>query len=165
MTFVTRILVASVVALPIVAVACGSSDGGGGGGTGGTGGTPENTGSACTAPTDCFPGLEAGALKGAVACLSVTGGYCTHECTTDADCCAVAGECKSNLPEVCSPFESSGKKYCFLKCDDATVAAANVTSDGGTVTDSTQYCQLEANSTFTCRSTGGGAQNQKVCAP
>src|SRR5215470_16072534 len=83
---------------------------------------PENTGQGCAAPTDCYPGLEAGALKGEVQCLDrVTGGYCTHVCETDADCCAVPGECKSGFKQVCSPFESTGLKMCFLSCEDSDV--------------------------------------------
>jgi hypothetical protein len=48
--------------------------------------------------------------------------------------------------------------YCFLSCEDDDLKAANLT-------DSNVYCQTYASSAFTCRSTGGGAQNRKVCMP
>ena len=83
-------------------------------------GTPDNAGQACTAPAQCYANLEdAGALQGEVVCMDrVEGGYCTHRCQTDADCCAVPGECWSNLLQVCAPFESTGEMYCFLSCED-----------------------------------------------
>jgi hypothetical protein len=123
----------------------------------------EQTGSSCTAPSQCYPGVaDAGALKGAVVCLDrVPGGYCTHECTSDADCCAVPGECKTGFKQVCSPFESTGKQYCFLSCESDDIKAA---TDGGT-TDSTLYCQTYANKALGCRSSGGGSANRKVCVP
>src|SRR5262245_34491240 len=72
----------------------------GGAGAGGIGGadarSPEPTGQACQTVADCFFGIEAGALSGAVECISkVKDGYCTHRCNTDADCCAVPGECRT----------------------------------------------------------------------
>ena len=87
-----------------------------------------------------------------------TDGYCTHHCATDADCCALPGECPPSTSEVCAPFESTGEMYCFLSCDAAAVAAMGYT-------DSTAYCQVFANAAFICRSTGGGSQNRKVCVP
>lgn len=122
-------------------------------------GRVENTGSACTAPTQCYPNVDQTTtpLKGAVTCLSVTGGYCTHECTSDADCCAVQGECNPNswFHQVCATFQSTGKSYCFLSCD-----ASYVTASG--FADSASFCQQLANPTFTCRATGGGNPKQ-VC--
>ena len=98
-------------------------------------------------------------IVGEVACLTkVTGGYCTHLCAQDGDCCAAPGECTTGHPEVCSPFENQPEKYCFLSCEQADVSAAGMT-------DSTAYCQKYASSSFGCRSTGGGAQNRKICAP
>jgi len=87
-----------------------------------------------------------------------TNGYCTHHCATDADCCAVPGECRSGYPEVCGPFESTGEMVCFLSCESPTVAAAGYNDD-------MLYCQTFANPDFICRSTGGGSQNRKVCVP
>lgn len=125
----------------------------------------EQAGSSCANAAACYPnvdrdaGTDAGALRGTVLCLDrVPGGYCTHTCTTDSDCCAVPGECKTGFPQVCSPFESTGQKMCFLSCESAVVAGA----DGG---DGTSYCASNANSAFSCRSSGGGSQNRKVCVP
>lgn len=158
-------VIAALVITPIGA-GCGSDDDdSGSGGSAGTGGRPEQTGSSCTQAAQCYPNIEAGALAGTVACLPVTGGYCTHECQSDEDCCKIAGECKTNIREVCSPFESTGKKYCFLSCEDADVQRAAVTADGSLITDGTQFCVVEASAAFTCRSTGGGVQNRQVCLP
>src|SRR5258706_16317256 len=65
---------------------------------------PTNTGQACTAVDQCYPGVKAGALLGDAVCLDkVTGGYCTHFCTQDNECCAAAGECPGNHPEGWGP--------------------------------------------------------------
>jgi hypothetical protein len=119
-----------------------------------------NTGQSCTTAAQCYPGVDAQTLHGGVAvCMpEFSNGYCTHHCATDADCCALPGECAANIVEVCGPFESTGEMYCFLSCEDAAVAAMNMT-------DSNAYCQRYANPDFLCRSTGGGSQNRKVCVP
>lgn len=115
----------------------------------------ENAGRSCMAAGDCYQGVKA-PLKGEVVCLGrVQGGYCTHLCQTDADCCAVDGECKGGLRQVCAPFESSGQKYCFLGCEPADIGS----------TEATAYCQEKAHSAFNCRSTGGGSMNRRVCVP
>jgi hypothetical protein len=119
----------------------------------------ENAGRACASADQCYPLIDGTQLHGDVQCLTqVQDGYCTHLCTADNDCCAVAGECETNHPEVCSPFESTGMQYCFLSCEDADVTTAGLT-------DANVYCQRFASRVFTCRSTGGGALNRKVCAP
>jgi hypothetical protein len=127
--------------------------------------TPEQTGSSCASAAACYPnvdgdaGTDAGALRGTILCLDrVPGGYCTHTCQTDSDCCAVPGECKTGFPQVCSPFESTGQKICFLSCESTVIAVA----DGG---DAKSFCASNANSAFSCRSSGGGSQNRKVCVP
>lgn len=137
-----------------------ASDGGGDGGRG-----LENTGQSCMAPTDCYGGIDAGALKGAVQCLNrVTGGYCTHLCQTDTDCCAVTGECPTGIKQVCAPFESTGLKMCFLSCESSDLRAApDAGPDAGALGD-TAYCQTYASTEFICRSSGGGAP-RKVCVP
>lgn len=118
-----------------------------------------NTGQACKSVDQCYPGVKDGALVGEAVCLDrVTGGYCTHFCTQDMDCCAAAGECAGNHAEVCGPFESTGDMYCFLSCEDADLKSANVT-------DADTYCHSFAGAAFTCRSTGGGSKNRKVCTP
>lgn len=122
----------------------------------------ENVGQSCKAPTDCYPALDGGAVRGEVQCLQrVTGGYCTHLCQTDADCCTVPGECKSSFKQVCGPFESTGQMMCFLSCEQADLRPA---PDGGTL-DDTAYCATYASTDFRCRSTGGGNKNRKVCVP
>jgi hypothetical protein len=122
---------------------------------------PESAGQACTAPGQCYPNVEAGALQGEVQCLTrVQGGYCTHLCQTDADCCAVPGECSGAYKQVCSPFESTGQMMCFLSCE-----AADITASGAQTTDSNAYCNTYANQAFNCRSSGGGSANRKVCVP
>lgn len=118
------------------------------------------TGSACTTAASCYSGIDAGALQGQVTCLTqLQNGYCSHTCTADADCCAVPGECASGAKEICSPLQSAPQTYCFLSC-----AAADIPASAGT-TDPGVYCQRFANATFTCRSTGGGANNKKFCGP
>lgn len=131
--------------------ACGSNDSGNG--------TPTNTGASCAAPSECFPGVDHDALSGPVQCLDrVSGGYCTHDCVQDSDCCAVSGECPLARPEVCAPFESTGDRLCFLSCESADVKAAGFADD-------TTYCQHYTSAAFICRSTGGGSDNRKVCVP
>jgi hypothetical protein len=125
----------------------------------------ELTGQSCKAPTDCYGGLDAQSLKGEAKCLDrVTDGYCTHLCTTDEDCCAVPGECRTGLKQVCAPFESTGEKYCFVSCEPGDIqTAADAGIDGGT--DEQEFCARTASSEFGCRSTGGGNDNRKVCLP
>jgi len=129
---------------------CGSDDDGAG---------PTNTGQACASVDACYPGVKAGDLVGDAVCLDkVTGGYCTHHCEQDLDCCAAAGECPDAHAEVCAPFESTPEMYCFLSCEDADLATTMSA-------DADQYCKAYAGPAFTCRSTGGGAKNRKVCMP
>ncbi len=127
----------------------------------------EQTGQACTPASECYSNLDGAALKGGPAvCLDrITGGYCTHECTQDSDCCAIDGECRTKLKQLCAPFESTGKKYCFLSCEDADISAASTVLDAAAPSDPDAYCQAEVFPDFGCRSTGGGAENRKVCVP
>lgn len=147
--------------------ACGSDDDdnntGSSGSSGTGGGSPEQTGSTCEVASDCYPALDGGTLEGEAMCLDrVQGGYCTHTCTSDDDCCAVDGECDTDLPQVCSPFESTGQNMCFLSCEKADMQPY----DGGTGwADDNEFCQREASSDFICRSSGGGSDNRKVCVP
>lgn len=135
---------------------CGGDDDEGDG-SGGTGGRPDNTGSACETPSDCYPGVtEGGVIQGEVQCLDrVDEGYCTHLCTSDADCCAVDGECADGTSQVCSPFESTGLMMCFISCEPDQL--------GGL--DENTYCHDNASRDFICRSSGGGANNRKICVP
>ncbi|MEQ9318477.1 MAG: hypothetical protein RIF41_04930 [Polyangiaceae bacterium] len=119
-------------------------------------GDDDGTGRACESADDCYVDVNRDDLAGEVECLDrVEGGYCTHFCDTDADCCAVEGECPSGAKEVCAPFENSTQKRCFLSCEDGDL-------DGE---DPDTYCQDFAHRDFGCRSTGGGSENRKVCTP
>jgi hypothetical protein len=116
-------------------------------------------GQPCTSASSCYPDVDAAALQGTATCLtSISGGYCTHTCASDADCCAVSGECQQGYKEICAPFESTGQTYCFLSCE-----SADITASGSSTTDPNAYCQQYAGSAFSCRSTGGGANNKQFC--
>lgn len=114
----------------------------------------ENTGAPCNSAADCYPGIDQEEIAGEVVCMDlVPGGYCTHTCSSDADCCAYEGECQheDQLDQVCAPFESADEYYCFISCDGQE--------------DGNAYCQKWGHSDFNCRSTGGGSDNEKVCVP
>ena len=152
-------------------VACGTSSSGGSGNT-----TPvdsgivTNTGSTCSSASQCYPGFdggvgEAGTIAGTVVCLTqLQDGYCSHTCNSDSDCCSVPGECTPGVKEICAPLESTAQTYCFLSCETADIPADGGTDDAGVI-DANLYCARFANPTFTCRSTGGGANNKKFCGP
>lgn len=143
----------------------------------------EPAGQACTQASQCYTALtsatadggDAGAVHGDVTCITkVTDGYCTHTCAQDSDCCAVAGECLTGVKQVCSPFENQGAQYCLLSCEDADVQSAigananngfydGGATDAGSVADA--YCKSFAGSATSCRSSGGGNKNRKVCIP
>jgi hypothetical protein len=117
---------------------------------------PEQVGQPCETPADCYPDLDHNTLLGEVECLAdVPGGYCTHLCEADTDCCAVEGECRSGYPQVCAPFQSNDDMRCFLSCEDSELG--DLGPD--------EYCRTYAHESFGCRSTGGGGENRKVCVP
>jgi len=123
----------------------------------------DNAGSSCTSASQCYPNVarDAGLIfkGGDPECMTkVAGGYCTHKCTVDSDCCAIQGECLTGHPQVCSPYENTNEKYCLLSCDEAEVSAAGST-------DANAYCGSWASTSFGCRSSGGGSENRKVCMP
>ena len=121
---------------------------------------PEDTGAACMTADQCYPDVADGALQGDALCLDeVRGGYCTHECEADEDCCAAEGECESDLAQVCSPFTSTGMMMCFLSCEQEDL------ENRPDYADENEYCQREASRDFICRSSGGGNQNRKICVP
>ena len=81
----------------------------------GCGNNNENTGTRCETAAQCYPGVDGGAILGTVTCLTkYPGGYCTHTCNADTECCAVGGECKTGIKQVCAPFETQPLKYCFF---------------------------------------------------
>jgi hypothetical protein len=50
-------------------------------------------GTSCSSAEQCYLDLEE-EVQGDPVCLDrVEGGYCSHECATDDDCCTVEGEC------------------------------------------------------------------------
>lgn len=131
--------------------------------------SPEPTGTACMVANDCYAGLDTNELSGPAVCIDkVEDGYCTHECETDDDCCALEGECRTGFKQVCASFENSDKRYCFLSCEDEDVvpgAGGMNGAGGGAAVDANEYCEREAHERFLCRSTGGGIENQKACLP
>jgi hypothetical protein len=120
----------------------------------------EETGQSCRNASECFRQLDGQALQGgeAVCIDEVPGGYCTHVCVDDGDCCAIPGECRTNFPQVCSPFQSRPGKHCFLSCEPADIADAGIADENA-------FCQRFAHASFNCRSSGGGDLNRKVCVP
>lgn len=73
-------------------------------------------GAPCTSATDCTEGSGGAAVCWTTTLLnmpklvSTPGGYCSRECTADADC----GSAK------CVSLPGSSKKYCMSKCSSAT---------------------------------------------
>lgn len=125
----------------------------------GCGGGGDNTGRECQSADECFPEVEGDLNGGEAICLDRTPeGYCTHGCTQDADCCALDGECRTDIRQVCAPFESTGMMMCFLSCEAADLEDAGYQ-------DADSYCNDLAARNFTCRSTGGGGLNRRVCFP
>lgn len=123
------------------------------------------TGAVCEAADDCFDMVADGDLQGEAQCLDrVEGGYCTHTCTADEDCCAAEGECPDDENQVCSPFESTGQMLCFLSCEPEDLEAAQDDWEEPPE-DANDYCQRGAAYDFICRSSGGGADNRQVCVP
>ena len=154
-------IIGTVSAILLLFAGCSDDEQAGGPPAGAGGLPPDNTGSQCTVPTDCYAGVDPTLIKGAVQCLDrIDEGYCTHLCSTDDDCCAAPGECKTDIDQVCSPFESTGMRMCFLGCE-----RADITGWDGGVVDENEYCQRRVHADFICRSSGGGSQNRKVCVP
>lgn len=147
----------------LAGTSCGGSsdrDGAAPGAAGSAGRPPEQVGAVCKVDSQCFPDVADGELLGDALCLTrVREGYCTHSCELDSDCCAVPGECKTTLPQVCSPFESASGKMCLLSCESADIKGDPDAEDANA------FCQRNASSDFICRSSGGGSENRKVCMP
>ena len=128
----------------------------------GCGDDDADTGEACSVPDDCYDDVieeNRDMIAGEIECLDrVEGGYCTHQCETDDDCCLVDGECDDSGDHrvICSPFENeSGIKRCFLACEAEDIGDL----------EENEFCQDFANDEFGCRSSGGGSENRKVCVP
>jgi hypothetical protein len=96
----------------------------------------------CGGPGDC-PAPEGSEPQ----CLDKAGeGFCTWSCSVDADCAFDEDE----WGRVCASFEEEPGTHCFPSCREQ--------EEGG---DEVAVCPDR----FTCRSTGGGANNRRVCFP
>lgn len=71
-------------------------------------------------------------------------GFCTWACTADADC---SGDGDEDRDFVCASFEDETGLWCFPSCEG--------------VEDEEDACP----DGMTCRSTGGGSDNRKICFP
>jgi hypothetical protein len=80
-------------------------------------------------------------------CVETSGeGFCSWQCVVDDDC---DGDHDDDHDFVCASFESNPATYCFPSC-----AGDGTDSSGGACPEG-----------YTCRSTGGGDANEKVCYP
>ena len=166
------VVVVLVGASTLLALACGSSDSSTSSSSSGS--VPDAgprgidpAGQACTAATQCYAGVDGGGIVGEITCLTkVTDGYWTHVCAQDTDCCATPGECLTGVKQVCSPLENQGAQYCFLSCEDEDIQRAlAANADAGADAGADSYCQVFAGAATSCRSSGGGNKNRKVCLP
>lgn len=118
---------------------------------------PEQPDPICAEEDECYTGVADGALVGDALCLTdVRGGYCTHTCTADEDCCAAEGECAADLDQVCSPYQSNGQAMCFLSCGPDNVSE---------IVDEQEFCQAAAGRDFVCRTSEEGSEERKICVP
>lgn len=103
-----------------------------------------NTYLACGGPEDCDVPEDVDAV-----CLDKSGeGFCSSECGVDDDCdYAEETEEGADYDFVCASFESENGLFCFPACVDG--AEEGEECPGG----------------MTCRSTGGGSDNRKICFP
>lgn len=97
---------------------------------------------ACDVPDDCS-GIVPEEVD--AVCLDKSGqGFCTWDCETDTDC---EGDQDEDVDFVCASFESTEGMSCFPSCEEGDTAQGSC-PDG-----------------YTCRSTGGGEDNRRVCFP
>lgn len=97
----------------------------------------------CEAAEDCADWVPDEAT--AVCLPKADDGFCSWECSADTDC---EGDADEDFAYVCSSFESTAGMYCFPQCNDGEDSALEECPGG-----------------FTCRSTGGGADNRRICFP
>jgi hypothetical protein len=156
MQFKTRFICVGSALVIALAVSCDDDDRNDDDGSSSSGtGLTDQTGEACAVADDCFATIARDDIEGEIQCLDrVDGGYCTHDCIDDEDCCAVEGECEDGQTQVCGPFESTNLMLCFISCEDADIDNL----------DPEEYC-AGFHADFICRSTGGGGDNRKVCVP
>jgi hypothetical protein len=107
----------------------------------------------CDTPDDCAVPEEAEAE-----CLDKAGeGFCTWSCSSDADC-AFDDDPDPDWTRVCASFESEPGSHCFPSCREGDEGDESDESDES---DGDGSCPEG----FSCRSTGGGSDNRKVCFP
>jgi hypothetical protein len=142
-----RSILSATLALAAALAGCGGDD------------DAEGTGQTCAKTADCYGGID-GAVPGTPLCLDVSGGYCTHTCANDAECCSIEGECvfgeRGELPQVCAPFTSMEDTWCFLSCEDEFLATLPEAERD-------TFCE-SISPDLHCRATGGG-DPRKVCLP
>lgn len=94
----------------------------------------------CEEPADCEVPEDAEAE-----CLDKSSaGFCTWQCGADSECELEGDE----WARVCAPFESNPGSYCFPSCREDVEDEADACPEG-----------------TSCRSTGGGSDNRKICFP
>src|SRR5262245_61098474 len=72
-------------------------------------------------------------------CLKpATEGFCSWTCSADGEC-----SFDDDVVRICASYESTAGKYCFPSCEGGAACPEG----------------------YSCRSTGGGNQNRKVCYP
>ena len=94
----------------------------------------------CDAPEDC----EVPEGEEAVCLDKAEQGFCSLECGEDSDC---EGVDEDEFDYVCASFESEAAMYCFPACAQDAEEGEECPGD------------------LTCRSTGGGSDNRKMCFP
>lgn len=102
---------------------------------------------ACEVSEDCEGLVPEDAEGQCIGQLDDGSGFCTWSCVDDMDC---SEEFDEDFDYLCASFESEAGKYCFPGCreDDPDVPEDEVCPPG-----------------YECRSTGGGAENRRVCFP
>lgn len=98
---------------------------------------------ACEDPGDCDGAVPE--ETEAVCLPKENWGFCTWTCDVDADC---ANDVNEDYDYLCSSFESSSDTYCFPSCLEEGPEELDACPNG-----------------YTCRSSGGGEDNRRVCFP
>jgi hypothetical protein len=100
------------------------------GGSGGSGSSGKTNGGyqvpTCSTAQDCYPDASSVAIFTMnPQCLTTSsGGYCTHVCSSDSDCCIWPSECPSGQHQVCVPFSSSSSNMvCAISCGSSDIAS------------------------------------------
>ena len=102
---------------------------------------------ACESSEDCEGLVPEDVEEQCIGNLDDGSGFCTWSCVDDLDC---SEEFDDDFDYLCASFESESGKFCFPGCreDDPEIPDDEVCPAG-----------------YECRSTGGGAQNRRICFP